>query len=142
MATKTCTSAVAQPIPAGWHVLRIKDLVHLKSGDFLPADRISTSGAYPVLGGNGLRGYTESFTHDGHFVLIGRQGALCGNVNYSTGRFWATEHAVVANPRKTFALRWFGELVRSINLNQFATASAQPGLSVEIISSLLIDPAP
>lgn len=138
IATEACTSVAELPVPAGWSVLRIKDLVNLKSGDFLPADRINATGAYPVLGGNGLRGYTESFTHDGQFVLIGRQGALCGNVNYSSGRFWATEHAVVANPRKTFALRWFGEAIRSMNLNQFATASAQPGLSVETICSLLV----
>ncbi len=136
--TEACISATKLPMPVGWSVLRIKDLVNLKSGDFLAADQINTSGAYPVLGGNGLRGYTDRFTHDGQFVLIGRQGALCGNVNYSFGKFWATEHAIVAIPKKTFALRWFGEAIRSMNLNQLATASAQPGLSIENISSLLI----
>ena len=81
--TEACISATKLPMPVGWSVLRIKDLVNLKSGDFLAADQINTSGAYPVLGGNGFRGYTDRFTHDGQFFLIGRQGALCGNVNYS-----------------------------------------------------------
>lgn len=48
-----------------------------KSGNSLKADQIDTVGDYPVYGGNGLRGYTSDYNHDGEFALIGRQGALC-----------------------------------------------------------------
>ncbi|WP_157353552.1 restriction endonuclease subunit S [Aromatoleum toluclasticum] len=122
-------------IPASWNLIRIKDLAILKSGDHLSAEQINEDGPYPVMGGNGLRGYSFRFTHKGEHVLIGRQGALCGNINYAKGPFWATEHAVVAQPRRTFILRWLGEALRALNLNQYATASAQPGLSVEVIAN-------
>ena len=65
-----------------------------KSGRSLKADKISESGAYPVYGGNGLRGYTSTYNHEGEFALIGRQGALCGNMNYFIGKAYFTEHAV------------------------------------------------
>ena len=73
---------------------------------------IEDEGNYPVFGGNGLRGYTSRFTHSGEFPLIGRQGALCGNINYARGEFWASEHAVVVAVRPGYVVRWLGELLR------------------------------
>lgn len=123
-------------IPSHWAIRRIKDIADLRSGDGIEAVDISPAGEYRVYGGNGLRGYAASFTHDGDYVLIGRQGALCGNINYAAGKFWATEHAVVAIPIKDYDTLWFGELIRVMNLNQYSNAAAQPGLSVDRIKFL------
>lgn len=120
-------------LPAGWVMVRIKDVAKLRSGDFVSAEKIESNGEFPVYGGNGLRGYTDSFTHNGEFALVGRQGALCGNINYAKGKFWATEHAVVVRHKRKMVTRWLGEMLCCMNLNQYATASAQPGLSVEIV---------
>ncbi len=65
-----------------------------KSGDFIRAEDIRDMGDYPVFGGNGLRGYTDRYNHEGDYAIIGRQGALCGNMNYSSGKAYFTEHAV------------------------------------------------
>lgn len=123
-------------IPSHWSIRRIKDIAELKSGDAIQAEDIVPEGDYPVYGGNGLRGYTSSYTHDGHFVLIGRQGALCGNINYANGRFWATEHAVVVTTVRQCDILWLGELLRVMNLNQYSNAAAQPGLAVDRIKFL------
>ncbi|SPA23704.1 putative restriction endonuclease S subunit [Cupriavidus taiwanensis] len=123
-------------VPQHWEILSLKRIATLKSGESITAQNIEEEGAYPVYGGNGLRGFTTSFTHDGRFALIGRQGALCGNVNYSSGKFWASEHAVVATPIRVVSTTWLGELLRAMNLNQYSVSAAQPGLSVEIISNL------
>jgi type I restriction enzyme S subunit len=125
-------------IPSHWSIRRIKDIGELRSGDAIRAEDIFPSGDYPVYGGNGLRGYTSSYTHDGHFVLIGRQGALCGNINYAKGRFWATEHAVVVTSLRQYNRLWLGELLRVMNLNQYSNAAAQPGLAVDRIKFLKI----
>lgn len=125
-------------IPKGWQMKKLKYVARLKSGDGITADKIRTEGDYPVYGGNGLRGNTSIYTHEGHFILIGRQGALCGNINYAKGKFFASEHAIVVSIIDKNEFHWLGELLRSMNLNQYSQASAQPGLSVEKIQSLSI----
>ena len=118
-------------VPEHWEVRRLKTVCSMKSGDGITAMSIEPAGEYPVYGGNGLRGYTSSYTHDGNFALIGRQGALCGNVHIAQGRFWASEHAVVATVHSGHVLEWFGAILGVMHLNQYSIAAAQPGLSVE-----------
>lgn len=126
-------------IPAHWDTRKIKFFARLKSGKNLTSEQISPKqqdNFYPVYGGNGVRGYYSKFNTSGDFAIIGRQGALCGNVNYAHGQFWATDHAVVCYPIFNFILLWFGETLKVANLNQYATQSAQPGLSVERVKNV------
>jgi len=125
-----------EEVPEHWNVLALKRIANLKSGDSITGESIEEVGEFPVLGGNGLRGYSDSFTHDGHFVVIGRQGALCGNINYAKGKFWASEHAVVAAPLTGLNTVWRGEMLRAMNLNQHSVSAAQPGLSMEFVGNL------
>ena len=130
-------------VPEHWEVRRLKTLCSMKSGEGITAMSIEPTGEYPVYGGNGLRGYTSNYTHDGNFVLIGRQGALCGNVHVARGRFWASEHAVVAALDRGHALEWFRAVLGVMNLNQYSIAAAQPGLAVERVLNLwlpVLDP--
>ena len=123
-------------VPAHWEVRRLKTLCTMKSGDSITATSIEPTGEFPVYGGNGIRGYTSNYTHDGSFALIGRQGALCGNVHIARGKFWASEHAVVATIRSSYVLEWFCAALSVMNLNQYSIAAAQPGLSVERVLNL------
>jgi type I restriction enzyme S subunit len=125
-------------VPEHWETCALKRVVSMKSGDTITSENIKESGDFPVFGGNGLRGYTNSYTHHGTYALIGRQGALCGNINYAKGKFWASEHAVVVSPIQPVETFWLGELLRSMNLNQYSVSAAQPGLSVEIVGNLRI----
>ncbi|MBD5306823.1 MAG: type I restriction endonuclease subunit S [Bacteroides sp.] len=128
-------------IPKNWVTTKIKFLSNLYSGSNITTEEITDSG-YPVYGGNGLRGFYDRYNKDGEYVLIGRQGALCGNINYAYGKFWASEHAIVCHPLVEYHLIWFGELLRSMNLNQYSVAAAQPGLSVDKIRNLYIPVPP
>lgn len=123
-------------IPAHWELKRLHHIARLRSGETMTADMMDENAEFPVYGGNGLRGYFDSYTHEGDYVLIGRQGALCGNINYATGKFWASEHAVVVSPTIELETFWLGELLRTMNLNQYSTSAAQPGISVEMIGRL------
>lgn len=112
---------------------RLKDICDMKAGKFVPAKDIfdkDEEGLYPCYGGNGLRGYTKSFTHKGLYPIVGRQGALCGNVHLVEGVFHATEHAVPVAPNNGINVKWLYYALKSLNLNQYATGTAQPGLSV------------
>ena len=120
-------------VPAHWEICALKRIVSMQSGESITGESIADSGEYPVFGGNGMRGYTAAYTHEGDYVLIGRQGALCGNINYGAGRFWASEHAVVVTPLRDVKVTWLGELLKAMNLNQYSVAAAQPGLSVDLV---------
>lgn len=123
-------------IPSHWEIKRVKDLGEFQSGNYINAIEFDESNIYPVYGGNSFRGFVNKYNTNGDFVLIGRQGALCGNINYGSGKFWATEHCVVVYHKKKINIKWLGELLRVMNLNQYATSTAQPGLSVEKIKRL------
>ena len=73
--------------------------------------------------------------------MIGRQGALCGNVVAVQGKFFASEHAVVVTPNATTDISWLKYLLERMKLNRYAESSAQPGLSVSKILEL-VAPAP
>lgn len=130
-------------IPEGWEMRAIKTMATLKSGSNITTNDIKEEKiGFPVYGGNGLRGYYSEYSDDGNYALIGRQGALCGNINYAHGKFWATDHCVVCYPKVEFELIWFGETLRTMNLNQYSLSSAQPGLSVERIKEKLMPVPP
>ena len=114
-----------------WEQRKLGDLCdEFKSGSFIKADEIAESGAYPVYGGNGLRGYVDRYTHDGEYALIGRQGALCGNMNYSSGKAYFTEHAVAVAANEFNDTRFLYYCFSNMNLGQYSGQSAQPGLAV------------
>src|SRR5690606_19598405 len=100
---------------------RLDEVCELKAGNFVKADNIRkdfSPNLFPCYGGNGLRGYTETFTNEGQFSLVGRQGALCGNVHLVSGKFHATEHALVAYPKDDIDTIWLRYQLVFMNLNQ------------------------
>lgn len=126
-------------VPEGWEFSKIKYHCTMKSGDNITALDISDNGEYPVYGGNGLRGFYKIYNKNGNHILIGRQGALAGNVHLVNGKFWATDHAVIVTLKKDVFINYFFRMLESMNLNQYAfDTAAQPGLSVSRIMNLNI----
>ena len=133
-------------IPESWEWVRLGALFDLQAGKNISAARIGDieddEHPYPCFGGNGVRGYVKSRNRSGSHPIIGRQGALCGCVNYADGEFYATEHAVVATCFAGTDTQWACLALEALNLNQYATATAQPGLAVSKIAEVLISVPP
>lgn len=92
---------------------------------------------YRCVGGNGLRGYVSIYNTIGHYAIVGRQGALCGCLNIENGNFYATEHAVVVDSFRIISPIFLYHFLTALNLNQYATATAQPGLAVSNVLEVL-----
>jgi len=129
-------------IPQGWEWCRLKHMCSMQAGKNISASEIydekSVLHPYRCVGGNGLRGFTNTFNAEGHFAIIGRQGALCGCLNIESGKFYATEHAVVVNGFGIIPSLFIYYFFTALNLNQYATATAQPGLAVSNIVEVFI----
>ena len=129
-------------IPESWEWVRIGSIFSMQAGKNVTAADIKAEKSekfpYQCYGGNGIRGYVAKYNTTGCFPLVGRQGALCGNVNIAEGNFWATEHAVVTNGFGLTEILWQYYFLTALNLNKLATATAQPGLAVSnVIESLI-----
>jgi type I restriction enzyme S subunit len=129
-------------IPSSWEWTTLGEVFTLQAGKNITAKDISdkedSEHRFPCYGGNGLRGYVCSYNRNGRFPLIGRQGALCGNINFAEDLFYATEHAVVVETYCKTDVEWAVHSLIHLNLNQYATSTAQPGLSVNTINEVLI----
>ena len=128
-------------IPQGWEWTRLKHICSMQAGKNIKAanifDEQTPKHPYRCVGGNGLRGYTESYNTEGHYAIVGRQGALCGCLNIEEGKFYATEHAVVVDTYNILSPWFMYYFLIALNLNQYATATAQPGLAVSNIMEVL-----
>ena len=119
--------------------MKVEDFCVLKAGKNIKADDISEENIeshYPCFGGNGIRGFVSFYSHDGQYPIIGRQGALCGCVAWATGKFYATEHAVVVTGKNMVCQRFLLHLFQYANLNQYKSQGAQPGLSVAKLNEI------
>lgn len=127
--------------PKGLKSISLANFALLKAGKNVTANNIheiSNTYCYPCYGGNGVRGYIDKYSHEGNYPLIGRQGALCGNVQFATGRFFPTEHAVVVYPIENYEAKWMFYTLTYMNLNRLQTGAAQPGLNIDILNQVNI----
>lgn len=128
------------------HWMKLGDTCVLKAGKAISATEISQNVnddyIYPCYGGNGLRGYVKNYNQDGEHPIVGRQGALCGNVCYACNKFYATEHAVVVSPSALYNEKFLYYLLDFARLEQYKTAGAQPGLSVARLEKVVLPVPP
>ena len=132
-------------VPEGWAWARLRDICMMSAGKSKSSDQIKSDpfqGSYPCFGGNGVRGYVDEYNQDGIFSIVGRQGALCGNINIAIGKFYATEHAVVTTLFAGIDFKWSNYILEALQLNNYATGAAQPGLSVANILNVFVPVPP
>lgn len=117
-----------------WKECALKSICsRLSSGKGISAKLISENDVYPVYGGNGIRGFTNTSNFKGECAIVGRQGAYCGNVRYFRGEAYMTEHAVVICANEDNCTRYLSYLLTTMNLRRLSGQSAQPGLSVKTL---------
>lgn len=129
-------------IPAHWKVVPLRWYMRTESGDFLDGRYIvtvrSSTHPIPVIGGNGVMGYTSLANCSDPAIVIGRVGALCGNVHLIEGSAWITDNALRISRIRCFSIGYLSLLLRTINLNRLANANAQPLITGSMIKSQVV----
>jgi type I restriction enzyme S subunit len=118
-------------LPQGWDAIPLKWRARTRSGDGIATEDVhadaSADNPISVIGGNGLMGYCAESNVRSPVIVIGRVGALCGNVHQVTPPAWITDNALIltADP-KAFDLSYLAAVLRMRNLNELADKTAQP----------------
>ena len=116
---------------------KINTLFKIKSGDFLPKKKMNINGTINVYGGNGINGRHDRFNLMGENIIIGRVGALCGNVHYVDEKIWLTDNAFyVSEYYEDMDKQFLTYMLRHIKLGSSANQAAQPVISYKSISNM------
>jgi type I restriction enzyme S subunit len=122
-----------------WEEQLLENCFKLKSGDNLTSKNMN-EGEYPVFGGNGIAGYHNDYNLLGSNVIVGRVGALCGNVRHITENIWLTDNAFkVVDFKFEFDHSFLTYLLNYKNLRGFARQAAQPVISNSSLKDVVIE---
>jgi type I restriction enzyme S subunit len=122
----------------GWAEQLFENCIKLKSGDNLTAKNM-TEGEFPVFGGNGIAGYHDEYNLSGSNVIIGRVGALCGNVRHVTEKIWLTDNAFKVTAFKfDFDHSFLTYLLNYKDLRSYARQAAQPVISNSSLKDVIL----
>ena len=123
-----------------WEKQRLEDCFKLKSGDGLTSKMMSEVGEYPVFGGNGIAGLHNEYNLSGSNVIIGRVGALCGNVRHMKENIWLTDNAFkITDFKFDFDHSFLTYLLNFKNLREFARQAAQPVISNSSLKDVILE---
>jgi type I restriction enzyme S subunit len=123
----------------GWINVDIQSCFKLKSGESLTS-RNMVDGPYKVYGGNGVAGKHNRHNLESKHVIVGRVGALCGNVRYIDENIWLTDNAFKLTDFKyNFDLEFLTYYLNSLNLKQYARQAAQPVISNSSLKSVSLN---
>ncbi|MGF1732908.1 N-6 DNA methylase [Photobacterium kasasachensis] len=114
------------------HQVKLIDVCKLRSGDKLNKSEVMDSGEFPVYGGNGVIGFNVEPNRPGDSIVIGKVGAHCGNIHFSTQPYWLTSNAMSLELLDTTRvyLPYLAHVLKSLDLNSLATGTAQKFLSI------------
>lgn len=130
---------VLYKLPDGWEWKRIEEVFTITSGKNLTKKDMDDEGRFSVYGGNGIAGRYNDFNLSGSNIIIGRVGALCGNVRLVNGDIWVTDNAFYIKEHKVDILKeYLTKVLSAINLGETANKSAQPVISYKGIKDLVI----
>lgn len=124
----------------GWEMKKLGDCFRFKSGEMLTAKMMKSMGVFPVYGGNGIAGLHNEFNLSGSNVIIGRVGALCGNVRHINEKIWLTDNAFqIVDFKYKFDNAFLTYLLNFKNLRSFARQAAQPVISNSSLTEIVLE---
>lgn len=130
-------------LPKGWKVVKLGEIVKLKSGTSRPDNLLPSpteNANVPVFGGNGILGYTSQIFSNDRQLVIGRVGAYCGCVHIANAPNWITDNALYSEKWLTenIVLDFVADCLRFSNLNSLQMKGGQPLITQSILHNFYI----
>jgi type I restriction enzyme S subunit len=116
------------PIPAGWQVGTVSDILELAYGKGLPK-RVRIPGSYPVFGSSGQVGtHTQSLVR-APGIIVGRKGTI-GSLYWTNIDFWPIDTTYYVIPRRSiYSFEYLYYVLSALKLTRRNNDSAVPGLN-------------
>ena len=124
------------PIPDGWRVGKLGEIVDVTSGKALPKDDLKSNGQYPLLGANGEIGRTDKYLLNETVIYTGRVGTL-GNVFLYDAPAWYSDNTLIISPTQSFLYYIFFVLQRQ-QLEKLDRGSTQPLITQTDLKNILV----
>lgn len=106
-----------------WEEVELGTIANITSGK-RPVDKLET-GAYPVIGANGIMAYTNAFNFNEDLIITGRVGTL-GVVRRYAEQIWASDNTLVI---QTKYLNYIENYMKTIDYYSLNRGSTQPLLT-------------
>lgn len=124
--------------------IKIDNIAKIKSGNLLQKNKLLSEGKIPVYGGNGIIGYNDEAMEYGENIIIGKVGALCGNVRYVQGEIWVTNNSLVIKNKlpNEILTPYLAKLLSTLNLRKLAVGTAQQYITTTQIKNVEVSIPP
>ena len=109
-----------------WNTSKLKYIASIRSGSALPTNNIKEDALYEVYGGNGCMGKADEYNTESPAIIIGRVGALCGNVHLIKEKKWVTDNALILNIKRDVTYEYLYYYLTAYDLNTLNSSNAQP----------------
>jgi type I restriction enzyme S subunit len=122
-------------IPKGWKVTTLKEACEIKQGRYLSPSQMklkpSDGVGVPVIGGNGILGYTSKSTFEFGVPLITCRGSKCGLLQWGSFPSWISNNAMAVTFKHDPKDNGFLALLfDTLNFDDVITGSAQPQITI------------
>ena len=128
-------------VPEHWVVSSLRWYFQISSGEYISNQEFSLERSelyqFPVVGGNGVMGYTSKYNQKKPLV-VGRVGALCGNVHSIEDKCWVTDNALLITSNAKLTKEFSSHYLRNLNLNRLANQNTQPLITGSMIKDQLL----
>jgi type I restriction enzyme S subunit len=119
-------------------VKALGEICQIKQGKYLSPGEMSEvptpEKSIPVVGGNGVLGYTDRPSHTTDVALITCRGSKCGLIQWAKAPVWVSNNAMACDTGTLLGNRFLRYLFGSTGFEDVVTGSAQPQITVGHLS--------
>jgi len=126
------------PYEDNLHRVKVGSIAIIRSGKLLQKSKLLSEGPFPVYGGNGIIGYNDKAMEYGDSIIVGKVGALCGNVRYVQGNIWVTNNSLIIknNSPDKIITSYLAKILSALNLRNLAVGTAQQYITTTQIKDI------